>query len=95
MKKRARFIISGRVQGVCFRMYACEEANRLGITGWVLNLTDGDVEVVAEGGEDALARFLVWCRHGPPYAKVSGVKEEYQAATGEFKDFRINPHFTI
>jgi len=87
--RRARFVVSGRVQGVCYRMYACEEAERLGLSGYVRNLPNGDVEVVAEGADEALREFLTWCRHGPPYARVAGVEETYSAATGEYRDFGV------
>jgi acylphosphatase len=89
MKKRAHLTISGRVQGVCFRMYACEEAGQWGITGWVRNLRDGGVEVLAEGEEQDLARFVEWCRRGPSYARVTGVQEEYSEPRGDFDEFGI------
>jgi acylphosphatase len=89
MKRRGHFFVSGRVQGVCYRMYACREAERLGVTGWVRNLPDGTVESVAEGEEDALAAFRDWCGRGPPHARVTRVEESYLDATGEFPDFRI------
>jgi len=70
-------------------MYASDEAARLGLTGWVRNLRDGVVEIVAEGEEDALAEFLEWCRCGSPYARVVRVREEYSDATDKFDSFRI------
>jgi acylphosphatase len=87
--RRGHFIITGRVQGVCYRMCACVEAQRFGVTGWVRNLDSGDVEIVAEGSADALAGFLRWCRRGPAHAVVRGVREEYAPATGEFLVFDI------
>lgn len=89
MTKRARFLVEGYVQGVCFRMYTRDEAGRLGLTGWVRNMDDGRVEVLAEGENAALTRLLAWCRHGPPSAEVTGVSEEYSDATGEFDGFTI------
>ena len=89
MKKRMHVLISGRVQGVCFRMYACDEATRLGLTGWVRNLREGSVEALAEGEEEALAGFLAWCRRGPPHARVAAAVEDYSAATAEFDEFTI------
>ena len=74
---------------MCYRLYASEEASRLGLTGWVRNLPNGDVEVVAEGDDAALAAFLEWCRRGPPHARVAGVEEAYTAATGEFGEFSV------
>ena len=66
-----RIIVYGHVQGVFFRASAQTQASELGITGWVRNLQDGTVEVYAEGNQNALNRFIEWCRKGPPSAKVS------------------------
>jgi acylphosphatase len=70
-------------------MYSLDEATRLGLTGFVRNLRDGTVEIVAEGEEADLLKMLAWCREGPSYANVTGVKEEYSEATGEFESFRV------
>jgi acylphosphatase len=86
--KRAHLIVSGRVQGVCFRQHAVREASRLGLTGWVRNLRNGDVEVLAEGAEAALRDLERWCRRGPPLAAVTDVVARHGEATGEFADFR-------
>ena len=72
----ARFIVSGRVQGVFFRASAREEALRLGITGFARNLDDGCVEVLACGSDEALAALERWLQHGPRLAQVSAVKRE-------------------
>lgn len=87
MNRRASLSVSGRVQGVCFRMSAVDEAERLGLTGWVRNTRDGGVEIAAEGPEDALSAFVDWCRTGPPLARVDGVRVEWTDATGEFDAF--------
>ena len=89
MKKRGHFIIKGYVQGVCFRMYARNQAEQLGVTGWVRNQSDGNVEIVAEGEKDALSKLLAWCRQGPSYADVTGIDVKYSEATGEFSSFEI------
>ena len=68
--------ISGRVQGVCFRFSTRERAACLGITGWVRNLRDGRVEVLAGGDEEALLRFENWLRQGPPGAVVTEVRSD-------------------
>ncbi len=73
MAKRAHVYISGRVQGVFFRMSAAEEARRLGLSGWVRNRMDGRVEAVFEGEAQAVERMLQWCRQGPPHAHVDTV----------------------
>ena len=89
MKKRIHLNIRGRVQGVGFRMYAMEEAERLGLTGWVRNQYDSSVEAVAEGTEVALKEFEQWCSQGPPAARVTGADANYSNATGEFDSFTV------
>lgn len=69
----AHLVISGRVQGVWYRASAREAAMRIGVTGWVRNLPNGDVEAFAEGDRDDLERFIEWCRQGPPHARVERV----------------------
>ena len=73
MAKRAHVYISGRVQGVCFRMATAEAARRLGLNGWVRNRLDGRVEAVFEGEPGAVDRMVEWCRQGPPHAHVETV----------------------
>ena len=65
--------VIGRVQGVGFRYCACREADRLGLTGWVRNTDEGDVEVHAEGPPEALEVFAHWLHSGPPGARVESV----------------------
>jgi acylphosphatase len=62
--------ISGRVQGVGFRWFVREEARRLGLAGWVKNLPNGDLELVAEGPPEALDAFAKTIAKGPPGARV-------------------------
>ncbi len=71
-----RFRVSGKVQGVHFRVSARECARGLGLAGWVCNLPDGRVEAVAAGTAAALAEFAQWLAQGPPRAMVSAVTSE-------------------
>jgi len=66
-------LIGGRVQGVFFRASAREQAQRLGLTGYVRNLPDGRVEVLACGPAGAVGQLREWLRTGPPQAQVTGV----------------------
>ena len=80
---------TGRVQGVGYRYYVVDEANRLGLTGYVRNKADGSVEVVAEGDRKTLDGFLALLRIGPSGAAVTDVAVTFVPATGEFYDFSI------
>ena len=75
----ARFLVSGRVQGVFFRASTRNEAERLGLSGTANNLADGRVEVVASGSDAALDALEKWLRLGPPSASVDGVVREAMA----------------
>jgi len=74
-----RIFVSGRVQRVGYRDWAVRTAQRLGVKGWVRNLADGRVEMLAEGDEAALGALAEACREGPPMAVVEHV-EAYQTA---------------
>ncbi len=91
MSKQVHCIVRGRVQGVFFRAASQREARRLGLTGWVRNLSDGSVEVVAEGEDDRLKEFIQWAQRGPSAARVDRVDTRWRAYSGEFTDFRIEP----
>ena len=86
---RVHVFVSGRVQGVCFRLYTRRQAQRIGVTGWVRNRWDGRVEAVFEGSDHAVQRAVAWCRIGSPDAHVKQVEVEYEPSTGEFRSFSI------
>jgi len=81
--------ISGRVQGVGFRYSMAQEAERLGVTGWVRNCRDGTVEAAVDGTEAAVAAMLEWARHGPRTAEVAEVRIDEVA--GSFERFQMRP----
>jgi len=83
-----RCLVAGRVQGVFFRVSTHEQAQQLGLSGHVRNLPDGRVEVVACGGEAAVAALQTWLWQGPPHAQVNMVSSETCEAPAS-KDFRI------
>ncbi len=82
MSKQVQLLISGQVQGVFYRVSVKQQADMLGINGWVRNLSSGQVEVFAEGTEDALIKLSAWCRKGPLGAQVDKVTVT-QMQTGE------------
>ncbi|MEO5362436.1 MAG: acylphosphatase [Magnetococcus sp. DMHC-8] len=69
-----RLHIFGRVQGVYYRVSTQQEAERLGVTGWVKNRPDGSVEAEAHGPPSAVTALIAWCQHGPPGARVERVE---------------------
>lgn len=72
----ARFVVSGRVQGVFFRASTRAQAERLGLSGYARNLADGRVEVLACGKSEALDALERWLWQGPPAAEVTAVERE-------------------
>ena len=76
MDAAARFVVSGKVQGVFFRASTREQAQQLGLRGHARNLPDGRVEVLAMGEADAIERLAQWLHHGPPSARVESVARE-------------------
>lgn len=96
LKKRVEFhiirvhmFVSGRVQGVNYRRDIRIQALKLGLTGWVRNLPDRRVELVAEGEEERVGELIRWCRNGPPLAIVRGLEVQRETPTGEFETFNI------
>jgi len=89
MKKAIRLSISGNVQGVFFRQFVKEKADELRLQGFVKNLENGDVEVVAEGEEDKIKELEKNCKKGPKFSEVKQVKVEKKDYSGKFKEFRI------
>jgi acylphosphatase len=89
MKTRAHIFVSGRVQGVFFRDHTQRWASSLGLTGWVRNVWDGRVEVLAEGEKEKVEDLISRLRQGPPLARVDNLEVNWEDYTGEFKDFRI------
>ncbi|HLV04231.1 acylphosphatase [uncultured Georgenia sp.] len=86
--QRCYVTVSGRVQGVGMRWACATQAERAGVAGWVRNLSDGRVEVVLEGEDDAVAQVLSWLHTGPPGARVDDVTVRTEEPVGE-QGFRI------
>lgn len=88
--KTIRVVVSGRVQGVWFRAWTEKTARGLGLTGWVRNRSDGNVEAVIAGPTQDVDRMLQALWQGPPAAQVRDVVE-LPAAGGTFTDFTVRP----
>ena len=87
--KNVHVKISGRVQGVFFRVSTKEKAEQLGIKGWVRNTKDGCVEAVFEGEDHLVDQMIEWCFRGPPQSKVENVEVNEQNPTDSFVNFSI------
>lgn len=87
--KTIKIKVFGDVQGVNFRHEAKQEADELGLMGFVSNLPDGSVYIEAEGEEEDLERILRWCSTGPDIAKVFKVKSEVSEEIVGYPDFSI------
>ena len=88
-KSSVHLNISGRVQGVYYRASMLQEAQRLGLTGWVMNCPDGSVEAVAEGWQAKIEELIAWCRQGPQGARVAVVEVQWQKTENSFVGFAI------
>ena len=83
--------IKGKVQGVGYRQNAFILAQKLGLTGWVKNTSEGDVEIVIEGIESNVSLFVEWCQDGPIHSVVTSVVilKSTSRDFAEFSDFTI------
>lgn len=88
--QRLHAVVQGRVQAVGFRAFVEDEAQSLGLRGWVRNRPDGTVECVAEGSRAALDRLVAALREGPPLARVESVEATFQEARADLPAFGVS-----
>lgn len=86
---RAHAIVSGRVQGVGFRYYAQRQAQVLSLRGWVRNLANGNVELMAQGPRERVAEFLQKIRKGPQMSWVQNCEVTLGEANANFASFEL------
>ncbi|MGF1570352.1 MAG: acylphosphatase [Nodosilinea sp.] len=86
-----RIVVHGRVQGVGFRYHTRQTAQQLGVTGFVRNLVDGTVEIVADGADDQLKALVAWTHQGPPAARVSAADVSKPTHRQRFDSFTVEP----
>jgi acylphosphatase len=89
MTLNVHVFVYGKVQGVFFRANTKQQAERLGLKGWVKNTDDGRVEAVFEGDEKNIDEMIKWCHKGPSISKVEKVDLKKQKPTNVFDDFSI------
>jgi acylphosphatase len=89
MKVTVGVLVKGKVQGVYYRQSTREQAIKIGVTGFVQNLKDGDVYLVAQGSEEQLQHLFTWCKRGPLLARVDSVSQERLSDQPDFTGFEI------
>lgn len=82
-------IVHGKVQGVWFRAWTRDTAREMGVTGWVRNLPDGNVEALAQGDDELLKSFEQRLWDGPPLARVTEIEAEWSDADEHFASFEV------
>jgi len=87
--KRIHLIIHGKVHGVFYRDNTQKKGKELGLKGFVKNLEDGTVEVIAEGSEDKLNELIEFCKNNPGHSNVDKVDVKEEKTTNEFSDFEV------
>lgn len=88
MMRHYNITVKGKVHGVSYRFATLRKAHKLALTGYVMNLHNGDVFIEAEGKEEHINKLIEWCYIGPPAAEVSEVKAE-ESALKHFRNFEI------
>ena len=86
---RARVLILGRVQGVFFRAFTREEAEKRSLKGWVRNLYTGQVEAVFQGKEKDVKSMIEWCHQGPSASQVTEVQISWEQTNPSEGNFRV------
>ncbi len=89
MGASARILVKGRVQGVGYRYYILRHAQELGLRGHVRNLTNGDVEIIAEGDRQMIERLIGYAERGPVFAHVQDIQVQWGIETGKYKRFEV------
>ena len=82
-------IVKGRVQGVFYRAFCVEIAKELGLSGWVTNRSDGNVEILAQGQKSVLEKFIEKAQKGPENARVSEIEVRYEALIKKLDGFAV------
>jgi acylphosphatase len=87
--KRVRILIEGRTQGINFRYYTQQQAQKLGLAGFVRNLSDGRIEIDAQGDDESVEEMLTWCQEGPQSAQLKSILFRYDEPSEHVSDFIV------
>jgi acylphosphatase len=90
MTQRVRILIEGRLQAMNFRYNTQQQAKKLGLTGFVRTLSDGRIEIEAQGNEDNVEKMLAWCQEEPQSSQIRSIFYRYEEKTTErYSDFNV------
>ncbi len=89
MIKKVTLKIYGLVQGIGYRYLGQREAKKLGLAGYIRNLANGSVEIIAEGEEEKLKDFIEWCYNGVGTAQVKEIEQDWSDKISNLEDFVI------
>jgi len=89
MKKAAKIIVKGTVQGVFYRQFVKGQADDLKLRGFVRNLENNDVEIIVEGEQENLGRFVRSLEKGPKHSQIRSVEVSERRWSGSFREFKI------
>jgi acylphosphatase len=87
--QQVHLLISGKVQGVFYRVFVKEHADKLGLTGWVRNTNEGHVEAVIQGEKQTIEQLIALCRQGSQNSEVRDIKESWGSVSESFEGFSI------
>ena len=89
IQKRIHIFVTGRVQGVFFRQSTRVMAIKNNVNGWVRNLDDGRVEIIAEGEKQNIGNLVNWCKTGPANSRVDEFELSEENVTDDFENFEV------
>lgn len=87
--KRIRILIEGRLQGVNFRYHTQQQAQKLALAGFVRNLSDGRIEIDAQGEDEMVEKMLAWCQQGPQSSQIKSILFRYDEPSENASDFVV------
>jgi acylphosphatase len=87
--KRIRILIEGRLQGANFRYHTQQQAQKLGLAGFVRNLSDGRIEIDAQGDDDNIDKMLAWYQEGPQSGQIKSILFRYDELNENASDFVV------
>lgn len=87
--KRVRILIEGKLQGANFRYHTQQEAKKLGLAGFVRNLSDGRIEIDAQGDDASVDKLLAWCQEGPQNTQLKSILFRYDEPAEHGTDFVV------